>query len=583
MAKKKSEAALEKTPPAAEATPNYTVVARRYRPKQFSSLIGQESVGQALANAIKTNRVAHAYLFTGARGVGKTSAARILAKCLNCEKGPTPTPCDECDICRSISSGEDIDVLEIDGASNRGIDEIRAIRQNVQTRPSRGRFKIYIIDEIHMLSVQAFNALLKTLEEPPAHVKFIFATTEVQKIPITILSRCQRFDFGIITTAKIAACLTEVVKAEGMQAEPEAIQFIARRAAGSMRDAQSLLDQLLSYAQSKTLTAQQVYDLLGTAGEERILPLVEAIFSKDPTAALKTLSTFTEEGTLLTELLDQLIEFWRQMMIVNCGGLEAVGDFLPDRTREMLSRHAKASPIDAILAGLDVLTSAKAKLRNTNYPQLTLEMALVRLCRLEELISVGQLTQMLQSGEVAPRPATAPSTPALPADKKKTLSESVSFQLGEPSKNGSGGLSVEQAWNLLLNNLPMLMANMNKAQRKISPAAHRIDLIFPLTSLSNYDYCNSPNSLERVERELQTHTGEKWSIRVELEAGARVEMPTGNGPGGTPSRQAREERLKTIPLTNRIIEKLNARVLQMDQGFGEELTPAPPEVPVEEI
>src|SRR3974390_2710475 len=236
MAKRKATAAEEA--PTTTGT-EYTVLARRYRPQQFAGLVGQEPVAQALMNALQSNRVAHAYLFTGARGVGKTSTARILAKALNCVQGPTGTPCDECDLCKAIASGEDIDVLEIDGASNRGIDEVREIRQNVQFRPSRARYKIYIIDEVHMLTGPAFNALLKTLEEPPPHVKFIFATTDVQKIPITILSRCQRFDFAGITSAKIAACLKRVVAAEGMQADDDALMIVARRAGGSMRDAQS--------------------------------------------------------------------------------------------------------------------------------------------------------------------------------------------------------------------------------------------------------------------------------------------------------------------------------------------------------
>ena len=209
----------------------YTVLARRYRPQQFSDLVGQEPVARALINALKSNRVAHAYLFTGARGVGKTSTARILAKALNCVKGPTATPCDVCDACRSIATGEDVDVLEIDGASNRGIDEVREIRSNVQYRPSRGRYKIYIIDEVHMLTPPAFNALLKTLEEPPSHVKFIFATTEAQKIPVTILSRCQRFDFAGIGTQAIVERLREIVANEGMEADDEALALVARRAA----------------------------------------------------------------------------------------------------------------------------------------------------------------------------------------------------------------------------------------------------------------------------------------------------------------------------------------------------------------
>src|SRR5207302_6329509 len=262
MAKRKSPA---KTDDAAAPLPEeYTVLARRYRPQQFSDLVGQEAVAQVLMNALQSNRVAHAYLFTGARGVGKTSTARILAKCLNCEGGPTTKPCGECELCRSIAVGEDIDVLEIDGASNRGIDEVREIRQNVQFRPSRARYKIYIIDEVHMLTPPAFNALLKTLEEPPAHVKFIFATTEVQKIPVTILSRCQRFDFAGISVPRIVERLKQIVAGEEMKADAEALELIARRAGGSMRDAQSLLDQLLSFGAEK-LTVANVHRLLGTA------------------------------------------------------------------------------------------------------------------------------------------------------------------------------------------------------------------------------------------------------------------------------------------------------------------------------
>src|SRR5919198_1885041 len=231
--------AKRSAPPPVEAPPaatGYTVLARRYRPQQFRDLVGQEATAQALVNALTSNRVAHAYLFTGARGVGKTSTARILAKALNCVRGPTPTPCDACDLCRSIATGEDVDVLEIDGASTRGIDDVREIRGNVQYRPGRARFKIYIIDEVHMLTREAFNALLKTLEEPPEHVKFIFCTTEVSKIPITILSRCQRFDFAPIEMRSIIERLQHICQTEGVEAEPEALHVIARRAAGSMRD-----------------------------------------------------------------------------------------------------------------------------------------------------------------------------------------------------------------------------------------------------------------------------------------------------------------------------------------------------------
>ena len=225
---------------------SYTVVARRYRPQRFEDVVGQDHVVRALRNAIRMNRIAQAYLFCGTRGVGKTSMARIFAKCLNCVKGPTEEPCQTCDICQSIALGQDVDVIEIDGASNNGVEQVRELRQNAGLRPSRARYKIYYIDEVHMLSTGAFNALLKTLEEPPPHVKFFFATTEANKIPITVLSRCQRYDFAGITPEVIATTLGEICRQEHVEAEPEALQIVARRASGSLRDAQSLLDRLLA-------------------------------------------------------------------------------------------------------------------------------------------------------------------------------------------------------------------------------------------------------------------------------------------------------------------------------------------------
>jgi DNA polymerase-3 subunit gamma/tau len=305
MAKKKKTEANDDAP--ATTSANYTVLARRYRPQQFADLVGQEAVAQALVNALESGRVAHAYLFTGARGVGKTSTARILAKALNCEKGPTAKPCDQCEICQAIMSGEDTDVLEIDGASNTGVDNIRELRSNVQFRPSRSRFKIYIIDEVHMLSVSAFNALLKTLEEPPPHVKFIFATTEVQKIPITVLSRCQRFDFGGISITRILERLKEIIAAEKMDAEEEALETIARRAGGSMRDAQSLLDQLLAFSGNK-LTVATAHQLLGTAHEEHVTAIAGAVLGKDAKKVLEFLNEIANQGQQLGEVLDQLIE-----------------------------------------------------------------------------------------------------------------------------------------------------------------------------------------------------------------------------------------------------------------------------------
>ena len=241
---------------------------------------------RALRNAILEGRVAHAYLFTGARGVGKTSMARIFAKALNCPHAVEAVPCGECEICRGIAGGQDVDVSEIDGASNRGIDDIRTLRANVNVRSMRSKYKVYIVDEVHMLTKEAFNALLKTLEEPPPGVKFIFCTTEPNRVPDTILSRCQRFDFGTISTPEIVGRLAELATAEGFVVDPDALELVARRAAGSMRDSQSLFDQLLAFG-SERITPNDVHRLLGTAPDERLVNLVQSLLDRQPSATLQ--------------------------------------------------------------------------------------------------------------------------------------------------------------------------------------------------------------------------------------------------------------------------------------------------------
>jgi len=422
----KSKLPVPSEPPSAVPAEGYTVLARRYRPQTFADIVGQEPVARALENALTSNRVAHAYLFTGARGVGKTSTARILAKALNCEKGPTSTPCGVCDMCRGIASGEDVDVLEIDGASNRGIDEVREIRSNVQYRPSRGRYKIYIVDEVHMLTPQAFNALLKTLEEPPAHIKFIFATTEAQRIPITILSRCQRFDFTGIPLASIVERLGSIVEREKLQAEPEALELIARRAGGSMRDAQSLLDQLLAFGGDR-LTVEQVHQLLGTAGDDRVVAIADAVSNGDAKKALDLLDVAVAAGLQLGELMDQMIAYWRDLMVVNCGGIEGRELSVPSRHHETLQKQARSCEIDTLLAGLDVLSTTKARLRGSNHGRTLVEMALVRLSRLGELVSLAQVTRWLSQVGTQPTSSSKSASPVqLPeVSKKKFRSQSL--------------------------------------------------------------------------------------------------------------------------------------------------------------
>jgi DNA polymerase-3 subunit gamma/tau len=375
----------------------YIVVARRYRPQTFDELIGQEHVARGLSGAILSHRVGHAYLFTGARGVGKTSAARILAKALNCVHGPTPTPCNQCDICRSISAGDDVDVLEIDGASNRGIDEIRQLRQNVNMRPSRARFKIYIIDEVHMLTREAFNALLKTLEEPPEHVKFIFCTTEPEKIPITILSRCQRYDFAGIQSDSIARRLRQIAAAEGVEADADAIALLARRAAGSMRDSQSLLEQLLSLG-GKRLTTADVHAMLGTAGGARLDGLVAYLVDHQPAGALAELDAAIGEGVDVGQLLDQLLGYFRDAMAAAAGCGPENFLYTDPGGQSALVAAGQQLGIETILAILQIIEQTLWRLRFSTQARTLAEMALVRIAKLDDLDRLSDLIAEFRSG-----------------------------------------------------------------------------------------------------------------------------------------------------------------------------------------
>jgi DNA polymerase III subunit gamma/tau len=577
MAKKPPASKRETETPAPET--GYTVLARRYRPQTFADLVGQEPVARALANAIKGNRVAHAYLFTGARGVGKTSTARILAKALNCEKGPTDTPCDQCDICKSIAAGEDIDVLEIDGASSNSVDNVREIRQNAQFRPSRARYKIYIIDEVHMLAASpqksAFNALLKTLEEPPPHVKFIFATTEVQKIPLTILSRCQRFDFAGIGLEQIKHRLREIVDREGMKADDEALELVARRAGGSMRDAQSLLDQLLAFGGDR-LTADTVHQLLGTAGDDRVAGLAQAVLAHDPKQALELLDEALVGGLQLGELLDQLIAYWRDLMVVQVGGIEGRDLSVPPRLRETLVQQANSLNLDSILAGLDVLSATKARLRGSNHGRTLIEMALVRLGRLDDLVSLAQLAQWVGQGKQAQARATdsrseSATKVSLPEGVKK---KSVTLEPTNGAAVGPTEVTEEtlpEIWREVVNLVgPLLGRDLEKANIPAIFGPNSLVLRFPVDYNQSREHCQEPSRLARVEEAMRKVTGRPWNIRVETSSSPDA-RPHGTGAeavsGVRPRRDDRAEAEKD-PLVKRAVEVLGASLVRVDEGFG---------------
>ena len=357
---------------------SYTVFARRYRPQRFDEIVGQETIARTLQNAIKADRVAHAYLFAGPRGVGKTSTARILAKALNCKTGPTVKPCSSCSSCIEIGDGRSLDVIEIDGASNRGIDEIRVLRENVKFSPSAGKFKIYIIDEVHMLTTEAFNALLKTLEEPPGFVKFIFATTQPHKVIPTILSRCQRFDFRRITVLEITAQLERIIVSENIKVDKEVLFAIAKASDGSLRDAESVLDQLVSFSEER-ISLKDVVSVLGLVEQEVLFEITDKIIQKDAKAVLGLLNNLIDGGKDIGVFLTNLIEHFRNLMIakVTKGDTKLVD--LPLEICERLLRQSELLSLEEIFSAFNILVSAQEMSKRLNSLRIPLEVNLIRL------------------------------------------------------------------------------------------------------------------------------------------------------------------------------------------------------------
>ncbi|MGK2906760.1 MAG: DNA polymerase III subunit gamma/tau [Desulfuromonadales bacterium] len=376
----------------------YLVLARKWRPQNFTDLIGQEHVSQTLTNAIRSGRIHHAFLFTGARGVGKTSAARILAKALNCDEGLSDQPCGICSSCTEITAGQGMDVLEIDGASNTGVDDIRELRENIRYLPNRSRYKIFIIDEVHMLSTNAFNALLKTLEEPPEHAKFIFATTEPHKIPITILSRCQRFDFRKIPLARVAARLREISDAETLTISDRSLNLVARQGEGSMRDSLSTLDQVIAFS-GDAVDDEAVQTLLGMVDRRLLLDTVEAVMQRDSRRALDAVRRIDQLGLALRQFTQDLLEMLRGMVICKVVEepaelLDLVGDELQDL--KALAEEASLEDLQRIVV---LLMKTQSELVHSSYPLLTLEMSLVRLATLAPSQELGKLISHIESLE----------------------------------------------------------------------------------------------------------------------------------------------------------------------------------------
>jgi DNA polymerase-3 subunit gamma/tau len=391
----------------------YTVLARKYRPQSFEDLVGQEHVARTLGNAIHADRVAHAFLFTGVRGVGKTSTARLLAKALNCENGPTPTPCNECGPCLEITAGVDVDVQEIDGASNNSVDDVRRLQESLPYRPQRDRYKIVIVDEVHMLSAGAFNAFLKTLEEPPDHVKFIFATTEGHKVPVTIRSRCQQYDFRLIPHRLIAERVRAILDAEALAADDEAISVVAREAAGSMRDALTLLDQLVAISDDR-ITADTVAASLGIAAREALYNVARAVLEGDGAGVVGAIDGLADKSVDMQHFARQLLQLVRDLVVLKLGAGDPA-EWVPEERESA----------EALIADIDILELQRAfratsivmdEMAHSPNPKLMLEMGLVRVATRPPLQAVSELVARLEALQA--NPSTAGGSSSGPRPRK---------------------------------------------------------------------------------------------------------------------------------------------------------------------
>ena len=398
---------------------HYEVLARKYRPQNFAELAGQEHVSRTLQNAIDSGRVAHAFLFTGARGVGKTSTARIMAKTLNCEKGVTHEPCNVCPQCIEITKGTSTDVFEIDGASNNGVDDVRDLRDNIKYLPSHSRYRIIIIDEVHMLSTNAFNALLKTLEEPPEHVKFIFATTEPHKLPVTILSRCQRFDFKRVTLPKIIARLREIAGKESVTISDASLALVARKGDGSMRDSLTALDQVLAFC-GNTVSDEDVSTLLGAIDRRLLADISAAVFGGDTQGVLAGIKQVDLVGYNMRQFCQELIEHFRNLLVIrSVKKPEEILDLAAAELEELNKQSLHITALD-IQRRLTLLIKAESEMAYASFPRLIVEMALLKAALLAPMVPVQELIDKIKALETA-----AVHTPTLPWETARTAAPST--------------------------------------------------------------------------------------------------------------------------------------------------------------
>lgn len=562
----------------------YLVLSRKWRPQRFEEIIGQEHITKVLQNAINLDRVSHAYLFSGPRGVGKTTTARVLAKALNCEKGPTPTPCLKCTNCEEITKGSSLDVLEIDGASNRGIEQVRDLRENAKLKPVKSRFKVYIIDEVHMLTEPAFNALLKTLEEPPEHVKFIFATTQPNKVPLTILSRCQRFDFKPLSVSVIKDKLVQILKEEGIEFSEEAVLKIAQASEGSLRDAESLLDQLICIS-DRRIDIDLINECLGVIESHLLSELVQALINCDERGALIKLDKLLAQGRDASQVLEQLILYFRTLLMMKILHPADLPNYLTPASLEIMEGQANQISKEELLFITDLLIQVQERAKYSYYPRLMLEVSFLKICWRVKYQLLPELIRGMEEAKETGEPEGAKPREALASVNKKPVVEVRHEGKGERKQIGDevptkteeeatpkeGKEGPPQEPKVELKDVKAIWADIVKSieEKKMSLASF----------LSNAELVSVDGGILKVKVKVNSHfhtelledKGNKGFLqellRERLGKEIKVEYEIEGGEG---EKQSKVQQILNNPKLRRISSLLNAKILrvipELDEG-----------------
>ena len=542
---------------------SYQVFARKYRPQTFDDLVGQTHVSRTLKNAVEQNRLAHAYLFVGPRGVGKTSTARILAKALNCVKGPTVTPCGVCDNCKEITAGNSLDVIEIDGASNNSVEDVRELRDNVRYAPAKGKYKIYLIDEVHMLSSAAFNALLKTLEEPPPHVKFIFATTEPQKVLPTILSRCQRFDLHRIPANLIAQHLQFISGKEKITLEPAAAAAIARGAEGGLRDAESMLDQLVAFCGDKIAEAD-VLNVFGFTSQQTVANFTDKILRGATADAVQLLHDQCESGKDMMKLMSDLISYLRDLLVFRVKP-DALSEDVDPNEQKSLAAQAQLIETDRLLELIDQFAEAEGRMKWAPNKKLHFEVALIKAIQTLSQVTLNEVIEnlnALRDGKSSPaqisKPATAAAPSATPVKASARVAEQASQYMAPKSE---ARVDPANVWEQVAAKIPPqkgFLRSSIRAAHLLGMEGRNFMLGFSPEQKPAMDILGTQTNRKYLEALLHEISGKDWNLKLDV----KEELPSKDGKRNEPDETTAgsSESFKDDPLIREALELFKGEI-----------------------